>query len=51
MKPANELSILLQEYLGELIQILSQTYEYYEQQRIKRHIEAIEILLMINRKS
>lgn len=38
----------LQIYLGEIMQEIETTYDYFEKQRLKRHKKAIEILLMIS---
>lgn len=46
---ANEnLKIELQTYLGEIIQEIETTYDYFEKMRLERHKKAIEILLMIH---
>ena len=49
---ANEnLKLELQLFLGEIMQEIETTYDYFEKQRLKRHKEAIEVLLMISIKS
>ena len=51
MKASENLKTELQFFLGEIIQEIENTYDYFEKQRLIRHKEAIEVLLMISIKS
>lgn len=48
MKASETLKTELQYYLGEIMQEMETTFDYFEKQRLKRHKKAIEILLMVS---
>ena len=48
MKPNNTLKTELELYLGEIMQELENTFDFFEKKRLERHKKAIEILLMIS---
>jgi len=38
----------LELYLGDIMQQIETTYDYFEKKRLERHKKAIELLLMIS---
>lgn len=48
MKPTETLKTELELYLGEIMQELENTFDYFERKRLERHKKAIEILLMLS---
>ena len=51
MTPNNNLKNELELYLGEIMQEMSDTFDFFELKRLNRHKKAIEILLMISTES
>lgn len=48
MKPTETLKNELQLYLGEIMQEIETTFDFFEKKRLFRHKKAIEILLLIS---